>query len=127
MSCTGDIRTNGVLDLTINRDRDLDQTFHAVMLSGTTEVDFDFATNGYTGATMEVKIRSTDVDPIITFSTVDGSLELKASGRFTLAKSASELLQKSGKYHYDMYVSSSTYPKRAFLSGDFNLVQNVTY
>lgn len=60
-----------------------------------------------------------------TFTTLDGSIVLGIGGVFKLVKTDVEMnFVRSGIYHYDMYLSSSTYPKRAFLTGKITYNQN---
>jgi hypothetical protein len=126
-NCELDIRQDSVYDMKVNRNRTLDQTFDAYFVSGDTEYEFDFGANGYTGATMQVRKQFGSTFTALTFSTSDGSITLGANGQFNLNKSATDLQKvRAGDYIYDMYLSSASVPKRAFLSGEFKLFNYVT-
>ena len=124
-NCELDIRQDSIYDMKVNRNRTLDQTFNAYFTSGTTEYNFDFSV--YTGATMEVRKQFGSTFTALTFSTDDGSITLGLDGEFNLNKSAADLQKvRAGDYIYDMYLTSATVPKRAFLSGEFKLYNYVT-
>jgi len=121
-----------ILDLTLASDYDLvvqrGRTLNAsitctyVDVSGNTQ-NFDFSS--YTGATMMVKNTAGSI--IISFSTTDGSILLQNNGVFKLVKTDTEMLvPRVGQYSYDMYLSNTTYPKRGFLIGKINVIQNIT-
>lgn len=131
MSNKLDLRQDAQYDLVINKDRDLDVSLTAEYYSGTSEnyqlVDFSFDT--YTGATLQVKKRPDSQYTVLEFSTEDGSIVLPASGNvFKLKKTAEQLtnLRAGDNYHYDMYLSSATYNKRAFLSGSMIIENRIT-
>ena len=125
LNCELDIRQDSIYDMKVNRNRTLDQTFDAYFTSGATEFPFDFTV--YSGATMQVRKQFGSSFTALTFSTDDGSIILGANGQFKLIKSAEDLQKvRAGEYKYDMYLSSATIPKRAFLSGDFTLFNYVT-
>ncbi len=125
MNCTIDLTQDSIYDLQLNKDRDLNQQLQSEVYSGETFVsNFDFT--GYTGATLVVKVKPQDNYSILTFSTTDGSIVLAANGIFSLVKTANELANvKAGTYYYNMYLSSSSVAKRAFLSGKMIIIQNV--
>lgn len=110
-------------DLSVDKDRDLDASIHAVYLSGCTEYNYDFTL--YTGATLTVKNSSGTI--VQTFDTDDGSIVLGLGGIFTLIKTAAQMdTVRAGCYRYDMYLRSSTYAKRAFLTGEITYIQNIS-
>ena len=124
-NCELDIRQDSIYDMLVNRNRTLDQTFNAYFTSGDTEYNFDFSV--YTGATMEVRKQFGSTFTALTFSTDDSSIVLGLDGEFKLVKSAADLQKvRAGDYIYDMYLTSTSTPKRAFLSGDFKLYNYVT-
>jgi hypothetical protein len=107
--------------LIVEKDRSLSVSVSCTYFSGNTEYNYDLTI--YTGATLVVKNDSGTV--VQTFSTLDGSILLQAGGIFKLVKTAEEMDKvRSGEYHYDMYLSSATYPKRGFLRGKINYLQN---
>jgi hypothetical protein len=124
-NCLIDLSQDAVYNLQINKNRDLDQEIQAEIYSGNTLVgNFDF--NGYTGATLTVKIKPQDNFNILTFSTADGSIVLGLDGIFKLFKSSTQLQNiQAGTFYYDMYLSSPLQSKRAFLRGQFIIIQNV--
>lgn len=125
INCELDIREDSVYDIKINRNRTLNQVFEAYFLSGNTEVPFDFSP--YSGATLEVKKNYASEHIILTFSTSDGSIVLGVDGQFSLVKSADDLDKvRANNYQYDMYLSNTSSPKRAFLSGDFIISDYIT-
>ena len=124
-NCELDVRQDSIYDMKVNRNRTLDQTFDAYFTSGSTEYEFDFTV--YTGATMQVRKQFGSTFTALTFSTDDGSIVLGLNGQFTLSKSAADLQKvRAGDYIYDMYLTSASVPKRAFLSGEFKLHNYVT-
>lgn len=119
------LRQDTQYDLEIKKDRTLAATIIAVYMSGTTEVDFDFSS--YSGATLEVRKDSRSSTIILSFTTLDGSIVLSTGNTFQLIKSDEELATLPiGEFQYDMYLSSTQYPKRAFLSGKFIIVDRIT-
>lgn len=123
--CLIDLTQDAVYNLQINKDRDLEQEIQAEVYSGETKTG-NFSFTGYTGATLIVKTKQQDNYSILTFSTADGSIVLGANGVFELIKTAAELQNiKAGTFYYNMYLSSASQAKRAFLSGQFIIVQNV--
>lgn len=123
--CTIDLTQDVIYNLVINKDRDLDQDIQAEVYSGSTLLaPFNFS--GYTGSTLTVKVKPQDAFSVLTFSTDDSSIVLGSSGVFTLVKTALQLQNiKAGEFYYNMYLSSSTVEKRAFISGKFTVIQNV--
>lgn len=125
-----DLRQDSQYNLVINKQKTLIANITAQYISGTTTgdtyVDFDFSS--YTGATLQVRVKPDAPFIVLQFSTTDGSIVLPASGgTFQLNKTATELSTvRAGEYYYDMYLSSPTYPKRAFLSGSFTIVTNIS-
>lgn len=114
-------------NLYVYKDRDLDREIICETYSGNTIIGtFDFTP--YSGATMQVKIKPTDTYPIMTFSTLDGSIVLGINGILQLVKTASEMDIKAGNYFYDMYLikTGNANSKRQFLSGNFIIQQDVT-
>lgn len=102
-------------DLVFDKDKTLDVSISCTYFSGCTEYSYDFTP--YTGATLTVKNESGTI--VQTFTTIDGSIVLGVGGVFKLVKTAAQMdVPRAGTcYNYDMYLSSSTFPKRAFLRG----------
>lgn len=123
--CTIDLTQDVIYNLVINKDRDLNQDIQAEVYSGSTLLaPFNFS--AYTGSTLTVKVKPQDAFSVLTFSTDDSSIVLGSSGVFTLVKTALQLQNiKAGEFYYNMYLSSSTIEKRAFISGKFTVIQNV--
>lgn len=125
MNCTLDLTQDMIYNLVINKDRDLDQEIQAEIYSGETFIQ-NFNFTGYTGATLNVKLKPQDNYNILTFSTADGSIVLGSNGVFSLVKTAVELQNiKAGTFVYNMYLSSTLQAKRAFISGSFIINQNI--
>ncbi len=121
-----DLTQDSTFNLTINKQRTLNVTIATYYLSGDTEVDFDFSS--YTGALMQLRTKPQAPFVILEFNTTDGSIVLPVSGgTFQLHKTWEEMQNiRSGEYHYDMWLTSVTYPKRAFLSGVCTIIPNIT-
>ena len=127
MEKTLDLALSAEYDLVFDRCRTLDRTLYCWIYTGTTncgDVEFDFTF--YTGATMYVKNNSGTI--IQQFSTSDGSIVLGLGGQLTLKKSAEDMcIPRAGDcYNYDIYLSSATIPKRAFLRGKITYRQTYT-
>jgi len=119
-----DLDQSSKYDMIVVRDRTLNTVITAQYndpISGVTP--FDFAS--YTGATLQVKSKMESSTVLLEFSTTDDSIELLQNGQFKLFKSAEDMNIRAGEYYYDMYISSTVYPKRAFLSGGFKITQNI--
>jgi len=122
---TIDLRQDAYYNLEIKKDRTLNSVISCVYMSGDTEVDFDFSS--YSGATLDVKRESKSSQTLLNFSTTDGSIVLSTGNTFQLLKSATELATLPvGTFKYDMYLESTTYPKRAFLWGQFIISDRIT-
>jgi len=123
-----DLRQDTQYNLVFNKQKTLNTAIYAYYMSGDTEVGFDFATLGYTAATMQVRMKPNAPFVVLEFSTTDGSIVLPTSGStFQLIKTAAEMsVVRAGEYYYDMYLSSPAYPKRAFLSGVCTIIPNIT-
>lgn len=125
-----DLRMDSQYNIVINKNKTLLSNITAQYISGTTTgdtyVDFDFSS--YTGATLQVRTNPDAPFVVLQFSTTDGSIVLPASGgTFQLKKTATELSTvRAGQYFYNMDLHSATYPKRAFLSGEFTIIPNIT-
>ena len=121
-----DIRQDSQYNLILNKQKTLKTNITAYYMSGGTEVEFDFSS--YTAATLQVRIKPDAPFLVLEFSTSDGSIVLPASGgTFQLNKTWQELSTvRAGEYYYDMYITSATYPKRAFLSGSFTITPNIS-
>lgn len=118
-----DLSMSSVYDIELDKNKSLNVSVSCTYFSGSTEYSFDFT--GYTGATLTVKNQSGTI--LQTFSTSDGSISLEVGGVFKLIKTAEEMdTVRAGEYEYDMYLSNSTYPKRAFLRGDIKYLQNIS-
>ncbi len=111
---------DSVYDIVINANRTLDVNIQAYYISGGTEQPFSF--DDYDNAKLEVR-KDKNSAPIITFSTIDGSIELMAN-KFRLFKQAEDLNVREGEYLYDMVLYGVTMPVRAFLSGKF-IIQSI--
>jgi hypothetical protein len=117
-----DLSLAAVYDIYVDKDKTLNVSISTTYFSGCTEYSYDFTP--YTGATLVVKNQSGTI--VQTFSTTDGSILLDVGGVFKLIKTDTEMnVVRAGCYKYDMYLSSATFPKRAFLSGDYIINQNV--
>jgi len=121
-----DIRQDSQYNLILNKQRTLKVGILTQIPSGDTYVDFDFSS--YSGATLQVRLKPDASYVILEFNTNDGSISLPLTGgTFQLYKSAEELANvKAGEFYYDMYLKSAEYPKRAFLSGSFTIIPNIT-
>ena len=121
-----DLRQDSQYNLVLNKQRTLNANITAYFFSGDTETEFDFSS--YSAATLQVRKKPDAPFVVLEFNTSDGSIVLPISGgTFQLIKTAEELaLVRAGEYYYDMYLVSSTYPKRAFLSGEFIIAPNIT-
>ena len=120
-----DIRQDSQYNLILNKQRTLNINIAATYISGGTEYDFDFSS--YSAATLQVRLKPESPFVVLQFNTSDGSIVLPASGNtFQLNKTATALIQRAGEYFYDMYLSSATYPKRAFLSGQFTIMPYIS-
>jgi len=122
---TIDLRQDAYYNLEIKKDRTLASVISCVYMSGETEVDFDFSS--YTGASLDVKRESKSNQTILSFDTLDGSIVLSSGNTFQLNKADTELATLPvGTFKYDMYLRSTTYPKRAFLWGSFIISDRIT-
>lgn len=125
-----DLRQDSQYNLVLNKQRTLNTIITAQYISGTTSgdtlVDFDFSS--FTGATLQVRMKPDAPFVVLQFNTTDGSIVLPLSGgTFQLKKTATQLANvRAGEYFYDMYLSSALYPKRAFLSGQFTIIPNIS-
>jgi hypothetical protein len=121
-----DLRQDSQYNLILNKQRTLNVNITAYFISGGTEIEFDFSS--YTGATLQVRTKPDAPFLILSFNTSDGSIVLPLSGgTFNLNKTEAQLTGiRAGEYWYDMYLSSVTYPKRAFLSGQFTIIPNIS-
>jgi len=117
-----DLALSSEYDLIVDKDRTLNRNIYCWYLSGCTEYEFNFSP--YSGATMTVKNSSGTI--VQSFSTTDGSIVLQAGGLLKLYKTAEEMDKvRSGEYRYDLFLTGSQYPKRAFLRGKINYLQNI--
>ena len=121
-----DLRQDSLFNLTVNKQRTLTANITSYYMSGETEVDFDFSS--YSSALLQLRTKPQAPFVILEFNTDDSSIVLPATGgTFQLHKTWEELQNvRSGEYHYDMWISSATYPKRAFLSGVMTIISNIT-
>lgn len=117
MNRTLDLTNSVVYDLSIERGKTLNKFFVSEVYSGNTFVGF-FDFTKYTGATLVVKTKPKDFANKLVFSTADNSIQLDNWGQFYLSKTATDLTLNSGKYYYEMYLSSSA-ETRGFLRGNF--------
>lgn len=117
--------TDSQYNLVINKNRTLNATITAQFLSGDTYVDFDFS--AFSAATLQVRQKPDAPFVMLEFSTSDGSIVLSTGSTFQLIKTATQLSNvRAGQYFYDMYLTSATYPKYAFLSGEFIINPYIT-
>lgn len=122
MEKTLDLSMSAVYDIELDKNKTLSVSVSCTYFSGCTEYSYDFTP--YSGATLMVKNDSGTI--VQTFDTSDGSIVLQVGGVFKLVKTAEEMnYVRAGCYHYDMYLRSSTFPKRAFLNGDIKYNQNI--
>jgi hypothetical protein len=118
-----DLSLSAEYDLIVDKNKSLSVSVSCTYFSGNTEYNYDLTL--YTGATLTVKNDSGTI--VQTFSTSDGSIVLQAGGIFKLVKTYVEMnTVRSGEYNYDMYLSNTTYPKRAFLRGKITYIQNIS-
>lgn len=111
-------------DLVVERGRTLNSSITCTYIDSTGTTQY-FSFSDYIGATLMVKNSAGSI--IITFSTNDGSIELLTDGIFKLSKTDQQMLvPRVGTYQYDMYLTSPTYPKRAFLKGKITFEQNIS-
>ena len=124
-----DLRLDGGYDLTYQTARTLDVTFTATTCNNEVRVYFNepvptgetpFEFSGYTGATLDVKVKPYFHYNELTFSTDDGSLSLEPNGVFKLFKTAEEMTTAYGNFTYDMFLTSNV-DKVPFLRGKFIL------
>jgi len=112
----------------LNKSKTLNVNITATYLSGGTEYEFDFSV--YSGSVLQVRIKPEAPYLVLQFSTTDGSIILPASGgTFNLNKTALQLSTvRAGEYFYDMYLMPKNQPavKRAFLSGQFTIIPNIS-
>ena len=124
-----DLRTDSQYNLIINKDKTLNATITAMVVSATTTgstcIPFDFSS--FSAATLQVRLKPDSPFCVLEFNTTDGSIVLSATDTFQLIKTATELSKvRAGEYLYDMYLSNATYPKYAFLSGAFTITTNIS-
>ena len=118
-----DLTNSSVYHLFTERNKTLDKTFQTEVYSGSTYIGA-FAFEAYTGATLIVKTRPTDINPILSFSTDAGSITMLTGGVFKLTKSASQMNLRRGQYCYEMYLNRSG-ETRGFLRGQFSVVNQL--
>ncbi|GHM98842.1 hypothetical protein WSM22_03320 [Cytophagales bacterium WSM2-2] len=120
-----DLTTDVDRDIIITRNRTLNEPLRAdIYQDGVFQYPFEFS--GWTGATMEIRIKPNDNFKLLTFSINDGSIILDNDGVFWLVKSADELSLRAGDYWYDMYLSNPIYPKYAFMKGRFIVQESIS-
>lgn len=120
-----DLTQDSVYDLTINKDRDLNLQIQSEVWSGSSFIGlFDFTP--YTGATLQIRVKPNDSNLVLSFSVADNSIVFGV-GEFALVKSADQLANvRSGEFFYDMFLSSTTQKRRAFLSGRITINSTVS-
>jgi hypothetical protein len=117
-----DLFTASVYDIEVGKNRTLLSNITCTYLDVTGGTRY-FEFSGYTGGTLVIKNSAGTI--LMTFTTGNG-LTLGNNGVFTLSKTAVEMdTIRAGQYNYDMYISSATQPKRAFLWGKIIFVQNI--
>ena len=85
----------------------------------------------FSGCVLELVVktaRKENLPTILRFSSTDGSI-LLTSGNMTFLKSRSELMNKSGKYVYDLFITKNN-KTTTWLSSDFMLkpkAYSITY
>jgi len=125
MAKVTDNRLGVRVDIVAAKDRDFDRRFHAQFYSGTTLIDFEFT--NYSGASLQVRRKPNSPIVELSFTTVAGSISFDGEGRFTLQLGYADMNNlRSGVYDYDMYLSNTTYPKRDFMYGEFEITERVT-
>ena len=120
---TLDLSSASEYDLIVSKDRTLNCSITCTYIDATGNTNyFDFSS--YTGATLVIKNNAGTI--LMTFSVIDGSILLQSNGIFKLIKSSNLMdTVRAGCYNYDMYLSSSTYQKRGFLTGKITFIQNI--
>jgi len=121
-----ELNTDTYFNLQIKKDRTLNASIQTQVVVDDVIQDYDFSS--YSGATLQVRTKPDAEYCILEFNTLDGSIVLPASGgTFKLKKSALELQYiRAGIYVYDMYLSSTLYPKKVFLAGQFIIESNIS-
>lgn len=112
----------------VNYGMTLNEQLTCYYLTGTTKlVEVAFPLDAYTGASLTVK-DNRNQRTVMTFSTNDNSITLPTTGStFQLKKSAEEMsVARPGTYKYMMYISKADKPKRALISGDFIIKNNIS-
>lgn len=125
-SKTIDLRQDTQYDLLVNKNYEIKSYLTAQYYSGDTSdelINFDYAT--YDGAELVVKQRSTSNNPVLTFSTNDGSIVLYENGVFGLFKTTQAMKKiAAGEYLYSMFLHKGS-ERRAFLSGKFTIESKI--
>lgn len=125
MAKVTDSRLGVRVDIVATKGRDFARRFHTQYYSGTTLYNFDFS--AYTGATLQVRRKPNSPIVELSFSTSESSISFGDDGRFTLTKGYADMDKlRSGIYEYDMYLSNSTYAKRDFMFGEFEITERIT-
>ena len=114
------------VDIDARKGADFHRRFHAQYYSGTTLVNIDF--NAWDGATMQIRRKPNSPITELSFSTTDGSIVLAEDGRFDLILGYEDMDKiRGGDYDYDMYLTSTTYPKRDFMYGTMTIEDRITH
>lgn len=104
-------------DIVVNMNRTLKATLHCQFLSGDTYVDFSF--DEYSAIIMQVKQKPDSENVILALSSINNRLVMHDEGRLEFDVDNSTMNIRAGEYVYDIYLYSTTFPKRAFMSGKF--------
>jgi len=95
--------------------------------SGNTKQDFSWS--NYSGASMQVKRKTSSSVIELTFTTDDGTIELALDGRLRLSQSAEVMdTVRAGEYEYDLVLfgTDSHYNVRDFIYGKFTVAPKIT-
>lgn len=111
-------------DLVVNKNRNLNATLHCIYVEDGVEYDFNF--QDYDTALMHVKKRSDDNTIILALSTIENTIELLPQGRIKFVADPEKMNVRAGEYVYDIYLYSTDYTKRQFMSGRFIIKSTVT-
>jgi len=111
-------------DIVVNRNRTLKAVLHCQYLSGSTYVDFNF--DEYDTVLMHVKQKPDSDNVLLALSSINNTLVMLPDGRLSFDVDNTTMNLRAGEYVYDIYLYSTDYAKRAFMSGKFIVNSTVT-